>query len=258
MVTCFPFGMVEPGGASENMSSDSPTRSLACATRFISSKEKVGISPVYYISALRLQKAKGLLLNTNLRVRDIGMEIDQKSLGTFMTRFTKRVGMSPSEFRNSLQKAENHFRSLQKLSDWSDSHISLDQPATITGTINATVPFEGLILIGLFAKPIPEGLPIYGTLISSLGNFYITDIKPGVYYLMATSVSWEMQAMDFVLPQKTLRTRSKKPVIVESISTIPHQEVLLYPPRLDDPPILISLSVLMNHFLQRVHKQSNR
>ena len=91
--------------------------------------------------------------------------------------------MSPSEFRNSVQKAENHFRSLQKLNDWSDSPILMNQQATMTGTINATVPFEGLILIGLFAKPIPEGLPIYGTLVSSLGDFYITDVKPGVYYL---------------------------------------------------------------------------
>jgi AraC family transcriptional regulator len=133
----------------------------------------------------------------------------------------------------------------------------MNQQATITGTVKATVPFEGLVLIGLFTKPIPEGLPIYGTLVSSLGNFYITDVKPGVYYLMATSVSWEMQAMDFLLPQKTLRTRSKKPIIVELFSSVPHQEVLLYPLRLDDPPILISLSVLINHFLQKVHKQSN-
>ena len=90
-------------------------------------KEKIGISPVYYISALRLQKAKDLLLNTNLRVRDIGLEIGQKSLGTFTTRFTERVGMSPSEFRNSVQTAENHFRSIQKLNDWSDSPILMNQ-----------------------------------------------------------------------------------------------------------------------------------
>ena len=49
--------------------------------------------------------------------------------------------MTPSEFRNSVQKAENHFRSLQKLNDWSDSTISMNQQATITGTVNATVPF---------------------------------------------------------------------------------------------------------------------
>ncbi|WP_100407764.1 helix-turn-helix domain-containing protein [Bacillus solitudinis] len=221
-------------------------------------KEKMGISPVYYISALRLQKAKDLLLHTNLRVRDIGLEIGQKSLGTFTTRFTERVGMTPSDFRNSVQRAENHFRSLQKLSDWSDSHISIGKQAIIKGTVRATVPFEGLVLIGLFAKPIPEGLPIHGTLVSSLGDFHIIDVKPGLYYLMATSVSWEMQAMDFLLPQKTLRTRSKKPIIVESFSSIPHQEVILHTPRLDDPPILISLPLLMNNFLQKIQKHSNR
>jgi AraC family transcriptional regulator len=111
------------------------------------------------------------------------------------------------------------------------------------------------VLIGLFAKPIPEGLPINETLISSLGDFCITDVKPGVYYLMATSVFWEMQAVDFLLPQTTLQTRSKKPINVESFSSVPHQEVLLHPPRLDDPPILISLSVLMNHFLQKVQQK---
>lgn len=219
-------------------------------------KEKMGISPVYYISALRLQKAKDLLLNTNLRVRDIGLETGQKSLGTFTTRFTERVGMTPSDFRNSVQRAENHFRSLQKFSDWTDSHISIDQQAIIKGTVKATIPFEGLVLIGLFAKPIPEGLPIHGTLVSSLGDFHIIDVKPGVYYLMATSVSWETQAIDILLPQKTLRTRSKNPIIVELFSAVPHQEVILYPPRLDDPPILISLPLLMNNFLQKIH--SNR
>ena len=181
----------------------------------------MGISPVYYISALRLQKAKDLLLNTNLRVRDIGLEIGQKSLGTFTTRFTERVGMTPSEFRNSVQRAENHFRSLQKLSDWSDSTISMNQQVTITGTVKATVPFEGLVLIGLFTKPIPEGLPIYGTLVSSLGNFYITDVKPGVYYLMATSVSWEMQAMDFLLSAKN---------ITDTIEKANHRRIVFFRP----------------------------
>lgn len=56
-------------------------------------KEQMGITPQYYVSSLRLQKAKDLLLNTNLTVRDIGLEIGQQSLGTFTTRFTERVGI---------------------------------------------------------------------------------------------------------------------------------------------------------------------
>jgi AraC family transcriptional regulator len=110
----------------------------------------------------------------------------------------------------------------------------------------------------LFAKPIPEGLPLYGTLLFSLGDFCFTGIKPGTYYLMATSVSWGMQAMDFLLPHATLRFRSKEPIKVGLNFSVPHQQVMQNVPRTDDPPILISLPLLMNNFLNRVVKISNR
>lgn len=217
-------------------------------------KERTGLSPLYYVSSLRLQKAKDLLLRTNLSVRDIGLEIGQQSLGTFTTRFTERVGMSPTQFRNSTLQAEHHLQSLQMLNRW---HTTTPQAIAnrygrIEGTVEAASPFEGVILIGLFAKPIPEGVPLYGTLLFSLGDFCFTGVKPGVYYLMATSVSWGMNAMDVLLPQTTLRTRSKEPLVVEPYSFVPYQQVMLYPPRLDDPPILISLSLLMNNFLERM------
>lgn len=153
-------------------------------------KEKIGLPPLYYVSALRLQKAKDLLLQTNLTIRDIGLEIGQQSLGTFTTRFTERVGVTPSEFRRSAQEADAHFKSLRNLSDWETmSSVLLPGNSTIEGRIYSAVPFDGFILIGLFAKPIPEGLPLYGTLLPSLGRFRFADVRPGTYYLMATSVS---------------------------------------------------------------------
>lgn len=221
-------------------------------------KERVGLSPLYYVSSLRLQKAKDLLLHTNLSVRDIGLEIGQQSLGTFTTRFTEKVGVTPSQFRNSTMRADNLFRSLQQLNDWSVSHRISNIHAIIEGTVQAEIPFEGVIMIGLFAKPIPEGFPLYGTLLSSLGGFCFTGVKPGTYYLMATSVPWGMQAEDFLLPHTTLRARSKQPLIVGSNTSVLHQQVTLRVPRLDDPPILISLPLLMNNFLNRVSKNSNR
>lgn len=220
-------------------------------------KERTGLSPQYYVSSLRLQKAKDLLLRTNLTVRDIGLEIGQQSLGTFTTRFTKRVGLTPSQFRNSTPQADRLFYTLRQLRDWPASDSVSGQHMRIEGTVQAEVPFEGVILIGLFTKPIPEGVPLYGTLLSSLGDFCFTDVKPGIYYLMATSVPWGMQAIDFLVPHSTLRFRSKRPIIVKPGLPIPHQQVTLYPPRLDDPPILISLPLLMNNFLHRVHQNSN-
>lgn len=218
-------------------------------------KERIGLPPLYYVSAMRLQKAKDLLLRTNLSIRDIGLEIGQQSLGTFTTRFTERVGMSPSHFRNSPMQAESLLQSLRQMQDWRDAHYPILQQGRVEGTVHAAVPFEGVILIGLFPKPIPEGLPLYGTLLSSLGHFCFTGVKPGTYYLMATSIPWGMQAIDFLLPHHTLRTRSRAPIIVEPHSFVPHQHVMLHLPSPDDPPILISLSVLMNRFLQRTSQK---
>lgn len=216
-------------------------------------KERIGLPPLYYVSSLRLEKAKDLLLHTHLSIRDIALEIGQQSLGTFTTRFTERVGVSPSNFRNSRDEVNERLLALQKLSDWRQSMPVLNPNATIEGTVHAHAPFQGVILIGLFAKPIPEGLPLYGTLLPSLGPFRFTDVKPGTYYLMATSVPWGMQPVDVLLTQSTtLRTRSREPIVVTPYTKVPPIEVTLHVPRLDDPPILISLPLLMDHFLKKV------
>ncbi len=220
-------------------------------------KERVGVPPHYYISSVRLQKAKNLLLTTELSVRDIGLEAGQQSLGTFTTRFTERVGVSPAQFRHSRQQVGNHLDSLQKLMDWKNNSPPGHTGNLIQGTIHAKKPFQGVILVGLFTKPIPEGFPPYGTLLSSLGDFCFQNVKPGVYYLMATAISWEMTATDILLPHTTLRAKSGKAVIVKPNAHTPHQQLTLHEPRLDDPPILISLPLLMKNFLIRISQHSN-
>ncbi|REK77903.1 helix-turn-helix transcriptional regulator [Paenibacillus paeoniae] len=218
-------------------------------------KERMGISPMYYVSSIRLQKAKDLLLQTNLSVRDISLEIGQQSLGTFTTRFTERVGMTPAQFRNTAQDASRHLQSLEQLSDWATPFLSQSRHSAVRGTVSSEYPFSGVVLIGLFPKPIPEGFPLYGTLIGSLGEFELTDVEPGIYYLMATTISWGTGVLDMLLPHSTLRTRYREAVVVRPDEELPPLNVTLYPPALDDPPILISLPVLMNHFLTRVQKK---
>ncbi|OXM83418.1 helix-turn-helix domain-containing protein [Paenibacillus rigui] len=221
-------------------------------------KERMGLSPLYYVSAMRLHKAKDLLLRTNLSVRDIGLEVGQQSLGTFTTRFTEKVGVTPSEFRNSKLQANNPLQMLQEMNLQQTSFSNRSRQLCVEGSIHSDVPFKGVVLIGLFAKPIPEGLPLYGTLASSEGSFRFSNVKPGTYYLMATSVSWEMQAMDILLPQTTLRTRSRTPIVVTPHSQVPYQQVILYPPSPDDPPILVSLPVLMNNYIAKAARHSSR
>ncbi|WP_026701777.1 helix-turn-helix domain-containing protein [Salibacterium aidingense] len=218
-------------------------------------KSRTGLPPLYYVSSLRLQKAKELLLRTDLNIRDIGMEIGQQSLGTFTTRFTNKVGLSPSQFRQYGPQAGTHFSSLRQLNNWSRAPRFSQTDTSVEGTIKAASSLHGVILIGLFPKPIPEGLPPHGTLIPSLGDFCISGVTPGIYYLMATAISWKTSTIDYLLPHTTLRTRSKQPIVVEPFTAIAPQHLELHPPRLEDPPILISLPLLMNQFLQRVEQQ---
>ena len=215
-------------------------------------KERTGLSPLYYVSSVRLHKAKALLLNTNLSVRDVAMEVGQQSLGTFTTRFSEKVGVTPANFRQSAQKAEELVHALKNLEEWPLSPTSIGWNVRVEGTVTTEVSTEGVILIGLFTKPIPEGLPAYGTLLASPGPFRFENVKPGVYYLMATSISWGMQSKEILLPQTTLRGRLMDPVIVRPWTETPPLKLTLHGPRLDDPPILISLPLLMNNFLNRI------
>lgn len=213
-------------------------------------KKNVGMPPLYYLSALRIQRAKELLLETALPIRDIGMEIGQQSVGTFTTSFVSRVGMTPGVFRASPASTEESLSSLKKARHWTEPVFSSTETC-VKGRIYSETPFEGFVLIGLFPRPMPEGVPLYGTLCDASEEYCIPGVKPGVYYVMATSVAWKMKATDILIPHHTLRTRSKEPFHVDEVFAGEKRDVHLYPPRLDDPPILISLSLLMNNFLKR-------
>ena len=58
-----------------------------------------GLPPAKFISAMRLDEAKRLLLTTQLSVTDICYEVGYNSLGTFTRRFTELVGLGPRQFR---------------------------------------------------------------------------------------------------------------------------------------------------------------
>lgn len=62
-----------------------------------------GDSPGRYLTELRFERARELLLSTDLKVIDISYEVGFASVGTFSTRFRERTGVSPSAFRQ-------HFR----------------------------------------------------------------------------------------------------------------------------------------------------
>jgi AraC-like DNA-binding protein len=62
-------------------------------------KEAFGEPPYGYLMTRRIERAMALLRRGDLSVTDVCFEVGCQSLGTFSTRFSELVGMSPSEYR---------------------------------------------------------------------------------------------------------------------------------------------------------------
>jgi len=65
-------------------------------------KKATGLNFTEYLSRVRIEKAKNLLLNPNLRVSEIAFEVGFQSLTHFNRVFKKVVGQSPTEYRLAL------------------------------------------------------------------------------------------------------------------------------------------------------------
>ncbi|MBA4149154.1 MAG: helix-turn-helix domain-containing protein [Verrucomicrobia bacterium] len=65
-------------------------------------KKATGLNFTDYVSRVRIEKAKNLLLNPNLRISEIAYEVGFQSLTHFNRVFKKVVGQSPTEYREKL------------------------------------------------------------------------------------------------------------------------------------------------------------
>lgn len=81
---------VEALARGENMSAGHLSRRFRAA---------YGESPYGYLMTRRIERAMTLLRREDLSVTEICFEVGFSSLGTFSTRFSELVGMSPSTYR---------------------------------------------------------------------------------------------------------------------------------------------------------------
>ncbi len=74
-----------------------------CMTAYnMAFKKQMGMSPTKYIIKLRINNAKELLRTTNLIIREIGIICGYDDVAFFRKTFKKEVGISPSEYRESV------------------------------------------------------------------------------------------------------------------------------------------------------------
>jgi AraC-like DNA-binding protein len=85
----------------EPLSVDELARSAGCTTpHFVRAfRDAYGETPGRYLTMRRIERAKDLLRSVNLSVTEICMLVGFSSLGSFSSRFSELVGMSPRAYR---------------------------------------------------------------------------------------------------------------------------------------------------------------
>ena len=69
-------------------------------TRFsVSFKEKMGMSPLEYLTLLRVEYARELLASTDLTIREISIRSGYYDPGSFIRRFKQVAGETPLQYR---------------------------------------------------------------------------------------------------------------------------------------------------------------
>lgn len=163
--------------------------------------EATSVSPMRYLAACRIERAKRLLLETDKPISLIGIEVGYTSLGTFTRLFTEFVGTTPGGFRVLADRLSN-----MSTADVLEPYLAsrqLQYPCSIEGSILGPSQFEGVIFVGLFPTPIPRGRPLSGTLLLHLGRFTLppASIEPRSC-ILAAALPLSNEIRSYLLPDQ--------------------------------------------------------
>jgi AraC-like DNA-binding protein len=193
-----------------------------------------GTSPGRFLAAVRLHKAKNLLLETSMTVTDISYQVGYNSLGTFTSRFTRSVGISPARYR--------------LLSHSGIPMVSIPMPrdpgrgGSISGSLHLpTTDTPVRTYIGVFESMIVQGQPVACDILDSPGEYRLTGIPDGQWFIRAVAVAngnvdlrpWDRKPL-FVSPREWAAP-SGQPTVVD---------LYMRPIRPIDLPVLLALPEL--------------
>jgi AraC-like DNA-binding protein len=218
-------------------------------------RNATGVPPVRFLYALRLQRAKELLIKTERSITDICFDVGYGSLGTFTTRFKAVVGATPKAFRR-LSRVLGGMR-LSDLRPFLNSPINRPAcTAVLTGTIDQSPSFDGVVFLGLFGNPIPEGEPAACSLARSNQTFEISIPGAGPWHLMAVAAPWTADGASLLTFEGFARGKAG-PIIAKGGIWSGKCKVTLGASQFCDPPILTAIPLFVSRLLSHDEPQKS-
>lgn len=196
----------------------------------------VGVPPGEFRRALRFEWAKQLLLRTDLSVTDICFEVGFDSLGTFSSRFSKLVGVSPLGFQR------------LPYTVGASPGRAVMVPGPAPGAIvhgRVVAPGCDAVYVGLFPQAIAQARPVAGTYLPEPGPFQITAVPVGTYRLLAAGFPTGTDTLTQLLPDaRTLVGAALEPCRVRTGAESLRRDLSLRAHRRTEPPVLVALTAL--------------
>ncbi|MCP2330784.1 helix-turn-helix domain-containing protein [Actinoalloteichus caeruleus] len=197
-----------------------------------------GVSPGRFLSAIRLARAKELLVSTSLTVAEISHLVGYSSIGTFSSRFRYSVGVSPTTYRQCDGSVSEPF-----------GRAVPEQPtgpaSRVRGTVESAVwDCSRVIFLGLFAGRLPEGEPAECVVLDGPGPYTMDRVPAGIWYVLAHALpagrphrGWGDRAAGPPAERTLLGTTGPVTVEAEGVCAA---DVTLRPRSIFDPPILLA------------------
>ena len=203
--------------------------------------EITGTTPHHFLSCLRVQRAKELLLKGGSPVTEICLMVGYNSLGTFSKTFSELVGLSPQEFR-AMPRRLTAKQFATAIWHYLAARQKISGP-TIEGVVEGPGRPKGFVFVGTFTKGVPLGVPISGTVMIGRGKFWIERPALPEFHLLAALMPLSATLTDMAANLPISLVASQR-VPNDPDSPLEKYRLRLRPLRPTDPPIVLALPAL--------------
>ncbi|SES99014.1 AraC-type DNA-binding protein [Oceanobacillus limi] len=205
-------------------------------------KEVTGVPPRQYLTALRIEAGKQILVNSSSSILKALLHVGFRSIGSFSSKFKQLVGISPKKFQTTISELHQF---VNKYDFPLESNADPNDSPYITCYLDVPSDFKGILFIGLFPRPIPDQHPIIGTALRyNETTCTFSNVPTGSYYVLAAALSKSMNPKNYFVLDNALRGKADQPIHVQE-NTYSSVRITLREPLPYDPPILVNLPKLL-------------